>query len=62
MSTLLKLFRVVAIMMVVGVCSLFLCLIYIAESNDVSESEYARMAQKIVEQSVDQPVESKCLK
>ncbi|WP_371371156.1 hypothetical protein [Sporomusa aerivorans] len=57
-----KLFRMVAVMMVVGAFSLFLCLVYIVESSYVSEEEYARMAQEIVEQSINQPIENKCLK
>lgn len=52
MIALKKLFGIVAVIMVVYVFSLFLCLIYIAESNYVSEEEYARMAQEIVDQSI----------
>lgn len=50
-----------AVMIVVGLFSLFLCLIYIAESNYVSEVEYVKMAQEIVDQRVDWTA-GKCLK
>lgn len=51
-----------AVMMVFGVFSLCLCLIYIAESNYASEAEYAQMAQEIVDQSVDSTIAGNCLK
>lgn len=31
------------------------CLLCIANGNDVSEEEYARMAQELVEQSIERP-------
>ncbi|VBB04913.1 Hypothetical protein LUCI_0119 [Lucifera butyrica] len=52
MLALKKLFRAVAVIVVISVVSLF-CLIYYARSNYVSDKEYARMEQKIVNQNID---------
>ncbi|WP_093794266.1 hypothetical protein [Sporomusa acidovorans] len=51
--TLKKLFGVVAVMMVVGVFSSILWLKCFVCSNYVSEEDYARMAQELVDQCIE---------
>lgn len=45
-------------MIIVGGVYSMSCLLCIADSNDVSEEEYGRMAQELVEQSIEQPLSS----
>lgn len=50
-----KLFCVVVLMMIIGVFNSVVCLNCIAYGNYVSDEDYARMAQELVEQSIEDP-------